>query len=130
MKSAPHFRSQAVSLARNSCALLRAAVVAFAIIIAISVASSPLSAQDQANSDNRAGLNGVLHAIAAGSKVSPRVSLRLQVGFFAGQPERPVFRKFEKIVCGSPDLPLRARVLPHLSGLQFQLARDSARMPL
>jgi hypothetical protein len=86
MRSAPHFRSQAVSLARNSCALLRAAVFAFAIIIAISVASSPLSAQDQANSDHQAGLNGVLHAIAAGSKVSPRVSLRLQVGFFAGQP--------------------------------------------
>jgi hypothetical protein len=81
MKSAPHFRSQAVSLARNSCALLRAAVFALAIIIAISVASGPVSARDQANSDNRAGLNGVLHAIAAGSKVSPRVSLRLQVGF-------------------------------------------------
>ena len=86
MKSAPHFRYQAVSLARNSCTLRRAVVFALAIITAISIASSPLSAQDQDNSDNRAGLDGVLRAIAAGGKVSPRVSLRLQVGFFAGQP--------------------------------------------
>ena len=45
MQSAPHFRSQAVSLAKNSCSLPRAAVFTLAIITAISIASSPLSAQ-------------------------------------------------------------------------------------
>jgi hypothetical protein len=86
MKSAPHFRSEAVSIARNSYPLLRTMLFALALITAISVASGPLSAQDEANSNNRAGLNGVLDAVAAGGAVSARVSLPLQIGFFAGQP--------------------------------------------
>ena len=86
MNAAPHFRSQAVSLARNSYAFLRPLALALAIITVITVAPGPLSAQDQADSNNRAGLNGVLNAIAAGRAVSARVSLRLQVGFFAEQP--------------------------------------------
>lgn len=84
MNAAPYFRSQVVSLARNSYAVLRPLALALATITVISVASGGLSAQDQADSNNQAGLNGVLDAIAAGGAVSARVCLPLQVGFFAG----------------------------------------------
>jgi hypothetical protein len=59
-------------------------VFALAIIAAIGIASHPLSAQEHADSDNRAGLKGVLDAIAAGGAVSARVSLPLNIGFFNG----------------------------------------------
>jgi hypothetical protein len=86
MNAVPHSSSHAVSLARNSYAFLRPLALALAIITVITVASGSLGAQDQADSNNRAGLNGVLNAIAAGGAVSARVSLPLQIGFFAGQP--------------------------------------------
>jgi hypothetical protein len=57
---------------------LRAAGLVFAGIASIGVAYGALQAQD------RAGLDSILDEIAAGRKVSPRVSLPLQVGFFNG----------------------------------------------
>lgn len=85
MNATPHFRSKAVSLARNSYALLRPLALALAIVTAISIASGPLTAQDQTDSDDQGGLQSVLNAIAAGRSVSVRASLPLQIGFFAGQ---------------------------------------------
>jgi hypothetical protein len=86
MNAAPYFPPQTVRLARNRYARLRAVALALIIMGAIGITSSPLSAQDQSDSDNQAGLNSVLNAIAAGHAVSARVSLPLQIGFFAGQP--------------------------------------------
>jgi hypothetical protein len=57
---------------------LRAAALLFAGVASIGIAYGALQAQD------RAGLDSILDEIAAGRKVSPRVSLPLQVGFFNG----------------------------------------------
>src|ERR1700751_2564294 len=76
MNTTRYFRSETVKVLRNRKGVLRAAALAFAI----AVASVPASARDQS------GLEGLLNAIAASAKVSPRVSLPLQVGFFNGQP--------------------------------------------
>jgi hypothetical protein len=54
-----------------------------AVAAATGVASGRVSAQNQGQ--NHGGLQSVLQAIAAGGKVSPRVSLALNVGFFSGQ---------------------------------------------
>jgi hypothetical protein len=64
---------------RNRKVLPHAATLALAVAAAIGVTTGSLRAQDQG------GLGGVLQAIAAGGRVSPRVSLPLQVGFFNGQ---------------------------------------------
>src|SRR5258708_1488047 len=85
MNVVQYFHPQAVSLARNRYALLRTAPLSFVTISAICITSSPLSAQDQSDSNNQGGLQGVLNAIAAGHAVSARVSLPLQIGFFGGQ---------------------------------------------
>jgi hypothetical protein len=86
MNVVQHFHPQAVRLARNRYALLRTVALALVTISAICINSSPLSAQDQSDSDNQSGLQGVLNAIAAGRQVSARVNLPLNIGFFAGQP--------------------------------------------
>jgi hypothetical protein len=86
MNAAPYFHPQTVRLARNRYALSRAVALTLVIMGAIGVTSGPLSAQDQTDSDNQAGLHGVLNAIAAGGGVSARVGLPLQIGFFARQP--------------------------------------------
>ena len=80
MNTTRYFRSETVKVLRNRKVVLRAAALAFAVAAAIDVASGPASAQDQSR------LEGLLNAIAASAKVSPRVSLPLQVGFFNGQP--------------------------------------------
>ena len=59
---------------------LRAATFALAVVAATGIASGSLMAQNQAGSDE------ALNAIAEGGRVSPRVSLPLQVGFFNGAP--------------------------------------------
>jgi hypothetical protein len=86
MNAVPYFHPQAVRLARNRYALIRTLALALATISAIGITSSPLSAQEQSDSDNQGGLQGVLNAIAAGRQVSARVNLPLNIGFFAGQP--------------------------------------------
>ncbi len=86
MNVVEYFHPQAIRLARNRYALIRTVALALATISAIGITSSPLSAQDQSDSDNQGGLQGVLNAIAAGRQVSARVRLPLQIGFFAGQP--------------------------------------------
>ena len=58
----------------------RAAALAFAVVAAMGIACGPVMAQDNN------GVQGILDAIAAGRKVSPRVSLALQVGFFSNAP--------------------------------------------
>lgn len=63
---------------KNRKLTLRAAGLVFAGIASIGIAYGALQAQ------NRAGLNSILDEIADGRKVSPRVSLPLQVGFFDG----------------------------------------------
>jgi hypothetical protein len=86
MNSAPNFHPKAVRLARDRYALLRTVALALVTISAIGITSSPLSAQDQTDSNNQGGLQSVLNAIAAGRAVSARVGLPLTIGFFAGQP--------------------------------------------
>jgi hypothetical protein len=86
MNAVRYFHPQAVRLARNRYPLLRTVALALVTISAIGITSSPLSAQDQTESNNQAGLQGVLNAISAGGQVSARVNLPLQIGFFAGQP--------------------------------------------
>jgi hypothetical protein len=86
MNGATYFCAHVVKLARDRCSLTRLVALALAIIGAIVATSGPLSAQDQTDSNNQAGLQSVLDAIAAGRAVSARVSLPLQIGFFAAQP--------------------------------------------
>jgi hypothetical protein len=86
MNAVQYFHPQAVRPATNRYPLLRTVALALITISAIGITSSPLSAQDQTESNNQAGLQGVLTAIAAGGRVSARVNLPLQIGFFAGQP--------------------------------------------
>jgi hypothetical protein len=86
MNALPFFHTHTVKLARNRYALIRTMALALVTISAIGITSSPLSAQDQTESNNQAGLQGVLNAISAGGRVSARVNLPLQIGFFAGQP--------------------------------------------
>ena len=78
MNSAARLRCELLRSLRNRKLVLRAAALAFAGVASIGIAYGALQAQ------NRAGLDSVLDAIAAGRKVSPRVSLPLQVGFFNG----------------------------------------------
>ena len=59
---------------------LRGAIFALAVVAATGLASGSLMAQ------NQAGVDGVLKVIADGGRVSPRVSLPLQVGFFDTRP--------------------------------------------
>jgi hypothetical protein len=80
------FHPQTTRPARNRYALLRRVALALITISAIGITSSPLSAQDQSDSDNQGGLQGVLNAIAARRQVSARVNLPLNIGFFAEQP--------------------------------------------
>ena len=80
MNIAVNLCSEAVRAPRNRKLLLRVAALTFAVAAALGFASEPLRAE------NDAGLNAILDAIAAGRKVSPRVSLPLQVGFFSGAP--------------------------------------------
>ena len=89
MNTAPYRPFETVTMLRNCKVLLRVVALAFAVVATIGVASEPLRAQTQADSDSaqdQAGLEGVLRAIAAGGKVSPRASLPLQVGYFSDQP--------------------------------------------
>jgi hypothetical protein len=89
MNTARYSPSETVTVVRNCKVLVGLVALAFAVVATIGVTSEPLSAQTQANSDsaqNQAGLEGILQAIVAGGKVSPRASLPLQVGFFSGQP--------------------------------------------
>ncbi|MGB8583019.1 MAG: hypothetical protein WCD47_19535 [Candidatus Sulfotelmatobacter sp.] len=85
MNAAPYFHPQTMRLARDRYARLRAVALALIIMGAIGITTSPLSAQDQTDSDNQAGLHSVLNAAAAGDAVSATVGLPLQIGFFAGQ---------------------------------------------
>lgn len=89
MNTAPYRPFETVTALRNCKVLLRVVALAFAVVATMGVASEPLWAQTQADSNSaqdQAGLQGILQAIAHGGKVSPRASLPLQVGFFSGQP--------------------------------------------
>jgi hypothetical protein len=89
MNTAPYRPFETATMPKNCKVLLRVVALAFAVVATIAVASEPLRAQTQADSNsaqNQAGLQGVLQAIAHGGKVSPRASLPLQVGFFSGRP--------------------------------------------
>src|SRR5260370_26164178 len=77
MNCAAYF-SRILRSLRNRKLILRAAALIFAGVAAIGHAYGALKAQ------NRAGLDSIRDEIAAGRKVSPRVSLPLQVGFFNG----------------------------------------------
>jgi hypothetical protein len=63
---------------KNRNLTLRGAALVFASVASTGIAYGALNAQ------NRAGLDNILDEIADGRKVSPRVSLPLQVGFFNG----------------------------------------------
>src|SRR5712664_2172921 len=78
MNSAACLRREVLKSLRNRTLIKRAAALVFAGVTSISIAHGALKAQ------NRAGLDSILDEIAAGRKVSPRVSLPLQVGFFNG----------------------------------------------
>ena len=78
MNSAAGLRNEVLRSLRNPKLLLRAAALIFAGVTSIGIAYGALKAK------NRAGLDSILDEIAAGRKVSPRVSLPLQVGFFNG----------------------------------------------
>lgn len=78
MNFAGYLRREVPRKLKNRKLTLRAAGLAFAGIASIGIAYGALQAQ------NRAGLNSILDEIADGRKVSPRVSLPLQVGFFDG----------------------------------------------
>src|SRR5258707_10594969 len=78
MNSAACLRREVLKSLRNRKLIQRAAALVFAGVASIGIAYGALRAQ------NRAGLDSILDEIAAGRKVSPRVSLPLQVGFFNG----------------------------------------------
>ncbi len=78
MNSAACLRREVLKSLRNRKLIQRAAALVFAGVASIGIAYGALMAQ------NRAGLDSILDEIAAGRKVSPRVSLPLQVGFFNG----------------------------------------------
>jgi len=78
MNWAAHLRCGILMSLWNRKLTLRAVALIFAGVASIGIAYGALQAQD------RAGLDSILDEIAAGRKVSPRVSLPLQVGFFNG----------------------------------------------
>jgi hypothetical protein len=78
MNFAGYLRREVRTKLKNRKLTLRAAGLVFAGIASIGIAYGALQAQ------NQAGLNSILDEIADGRKVSPRVSLPLQVGFFSG----------------------------------------------
>ena len=78
MNFAGYLRREVRRKLKNRKLTLRAAALIFAGVASIGIAYGALQAQD------RAGLDSILDEIAAGRKVSPRVSLPLQVGFFNG----------------------------------------------
>ncbi len=78
MNWAAYLRCEVLRSLWNRKLTLRAAALIFAGVASIGIAYGALQAQD------RAGLDSILDEIAAGRKVSPRVSLPLQVGFFNG----------------------------------------------
>jgi hypothetical protein len=78
MNWAAHLRCGILRSLWNRKLTLRAAALIFAGVASIGIAYGALQAQD------RDGLDSILDEIAAGRKVSPRVSLPLQVGFFNG----------------------------------------------
>jgi len=78
MNSAACLRREVLKSLRNRKLIQRAAALVFAGVASIGIAHGALQAQ------GRAGLDSILDEIAAGRKVSPRVSLPLQVGFFNG----------------------------------------------
>lgn len=78
MNFAGYLRREVPRKLKNRKLTLRAAGLVFAGIASIGIAYGALQAQ------NRAGLDSILEEIADGRKVSPRVSLPLQVGFFDG----------------------------------------------
>jgi hypothetical protein len=73
-----YLRCEVLKSLWNRKLTLRAAALILAAVASIGIAYGALQAQD------RAGLDSILDEIAAGRKVSPRVSLPLQVGFFNG----------------------------------------------
>jgi hypothetical protein len=58
-------------------------VLTLAVVALIGIAHGALQAQGR-DGENQSALQSILNAIAGGRKVSPRVSLPLQVGFFDG----------------------------------------------
>jgi hypothetical protein len=78
MNWAAHLRCGILRSLWNRKLTLRAVALIFAGVASIGIAYGALQAQD------REGLDSILAEIAAGRKVSPRVSLPLQVGFFNG----------------------------------------------
>ena len=78
MNFAGYLRREVRTKLKNRRLTLRAAGLIFAGIASIGIAYGALQAR------NRAGLISILDEIADGRKVSPRVSLPLQVGFFSG----------------------------------------------
>jgi len=78
MNFAGYLRREVRRKLKNRKLTVRAAGLVFAGIASIGIAYGALRAQ------NRAGLHSILDEIAAGRKVSSRVSLPLQVGFFDG----------------------------------------------
>ena len=78
MNSAACLRREVLRSLRNRKLILRAAALVFAGVASIGHAHGALKAQ------NGTGLDSILDEIVAGRKVSPRVSLPLQVGFFNG----------------------------------------------
>src|SRR5260370_26717601 len=78
MNFAEHLRREVPRKLKNRKLTLRVATLVFAGVASIGAAYGALKAQ------NRAGLDSILDEIAAGRKVSPRVSLPLQLGFFNG----------------------------------------------
>src|SRR6266851_8471180 len=78
MNFAGYLRGEVPRKLKNRNLTLRGAALVFAGVASIGIAYGALKAQ------NRAGLDSILDEIAAGRKVSPRVLLPLQVGFFNG----------------------------------------------
>jgi hypothetical protein len=78
MNWAAYLRCEVLRLLWNRKLTLRAAALIFAGVASIGIAYGALQAQD------RAALDSTLDEIAAGRKVSPRVSLPLQIGFARG----------------------------------------------
>ena len=78
MSSSVFLRSQLIGAPKARGIRLCTAALAFALVAVIAMASGTVMAEDNN------GVNGVLDATAAGRDVSPRVSLRLQMGFACG----------------------------------------------
>jgi len=114
MNFAGYLRREVRRKLKNRKLTVRAAGLVFAGIASIGIAYGALRAQ------NRAGLHSILDEIAAGRKVSPRVSLPPQVGFFDGAtalyitPEVGSTRMLRQ-----PSLPPRNRSLQGSTPISF-----------